>query len=262
MLGAITGDIVGSVYEFHNYKAKNFEPFFAMNCRYTDDTICTIAIADALLNNKSPISTLRQWGRKYWSNGSWGQKFALWLSSSEIRPPYNSYGNGSAMRVSPCAWVANTHEEAIELATKVTEITHNHPEGIKGAHAVTSAIYWAKSGFSHHEIRQMVTETYHYDLTRSIDEIRLNNPHSEACQKSVPEAISCAIESNSFEDAIRNAISIGGDSDTIAAITGSIAEAMYKVPDDITHQARKKLPDDMSSIVNQFYTQLNNKLLH
>ena len=251
MLGAIVGDIVGSVFEFNNYKAKDFEPLFSSEARYTDDTICTVAVADALLNDKFPAECLREWGRRYWKNGSWGQKFINWLAS-DLSPAYNSYGNGSAMRVSPCAWIAQSHDQALQLATMVTEVTHNHPDGIKGAKAVTSAIYWAKCQTDNDEIRQMISELYGYDLSRSVDEIRLNNPHSEACEKSVPEAITCALESVSFEDAIRNAISIGGDSDTIAAICGSIAEAMYGVSDEITSSALRLLPDDMLGIIEQF----------
>ncbi len=177
MLGAITGDIIGSVYEFNNINHKNFEPLFDKSCRYTDDTICTVAIADTLINNKPATETLREWCRKYWKNGRWGQKFALWLALPNS-DPYNSYGNGSAMRVSPCAWLASSHEQAIELATMVTETTHNHLEGIKGAHAVTSAIYWAINGSTNQEIRKIITQAYGYDLTRNVDEIRAHNPHS------------------------------------------------------------------------------------
>jgi len=253
MLGAITGDIIGSVFEFNNYKFKDFEPLFQPKCRFTDDTVCTVAIADALLNHKSPEDTLKEWGRRYWSNGGWGQKFAFWLASSDSMP-YNSWGNGSAMRVSACGWLSSSYEEVIESATEVTEITHNHPEGIKGAQAVAAAIFWARSCRSKDWTKCSVMSEFDYDLSSTVDEIRVNNPHSEACQKTVPEALTCVFESVSFEDAIRNAISIGGDSDTIAAIAGSVAEAIYGIPDIIRNHSIEKLPEDMTKIVDQFYS--------
>jgi ADP-ribosylglycohydrolase len=238
----------------NNYKAKDFTPLFQSKVRYTDDTICTIATADSLLNKRPPAQNLKKWCEKYWNKGRWGQKFFMWLISPKLNSPYNSFGNGAAMRVSPCAWAGDTLEEALLFATQVTEITHNHPEGIKGAHAVTSAIYWARSGCSKQEIRKLITQNYQYDLTRTVDEIRLNNPHNESCQKTVPESITCALESQSFEDAIRNAISIGGDSDTIAAITGSISEAFYGIPKEIELKINALLPDEMLNTIQQFYS--------
>ena len=256
MLGAIIGDIAGSVYEFNNCRSKQFEPFFHINARYTDDTICTVAIADALLNDIPPAESLRHWGRTFWNKGSWGKQFALWLAEPELAPPYDSFGNGSAMRVSPCAWLASSHKHALQLAESVTVATHTHPEGIKGALATTSAIYMAREGISPLEIKQFIENEYQYDLSRSVDEIRENNPRSEACQKTVPESIVCALESKSFEDAIRNAISIGGDSDTIGAITGSIAEAIYAVPENFKQQTLKYLPNEMNLVMNRFYDHL------
>jgi len=252
MLGAITGDIIGSAYEFNNYKAKDFQPLFHPECRYTDDTIMTIAVADILLNNKPVAETIKKWGREYFNKGSWGKQFVFWLSSKTIKEAYNSFGNGSAMRVSACAWLAINHEHAIDLAVKVSEVTHNHSEGIKDACAITSAIFWANEGRSGDDIKKAIEETYKYDLSRSIEEIRLNNPHSESCQKTVPEAITCAVESTGFEDTIRNAISIGGDSDTIAAMAGSIAEAIYGISDDIQKQTISMLPEKMINIITKF----------
>jgi len=253
MLGAIAGDIIGSVFEFNNYNNKNFIPLLQPEVRYTDDTICTIAIADSILNNKPPAQNLKEWCQKYWKKGRWGKKFIMWVASPKLDGPYNSFGNGAAMRVSPCAWAGSTLDEALLLATQVTEITHNHPEGLKGAHAVSSAIFWAKSGYSKKEIKKLITKYYQYDLARTVDEIRENNPHNESCQKTVPESITCALESESFEDAVRNAVSIGGDSDTIAAIAGSIAESFYGVPEEILVKIKKILPIEMLNIIQQFY---------
>lgn len=252
MLGAIIGDIVGSVYEFNNFRSKSFEPFFHEQARYTDDTILTVAVADALMNDKPPAETIRHWGRTYWNKGSWGKRFALWLAEPELAPPYDSYGNGSAMRVSPCAWLANSHEEALKMAYDVTVATHTHPEGIKGALATTSAIYMARIKLTNEEIKQFIESEYQYDLNRTVDEIRANNPRSEACQKTVPESIICALEAGSFEDAIRNAISIGGDSDTIGAITGSIAEAMFEITSTTKNKTYQYLDAHMIELLEQF----------
>jgi len=256
MYGAIIGDIAGSVYEFNNYCSKDFQPLIHPTAKYTDDTVCTIAIADSLMNNIPPTKSLRDWGREYWHLGQWGAKFARWLARNDDEP-YNSYGNGSAMRVSPCAWIATTYDEAIALSKQVTIVTHNHPEGIKGALATTTAIFMARQQYERDDIRAHISKTFDYDLSRSIEEIRANNPHSEACQDTVPEAIICALDSTSFEDSIRNAISIGGDSDTIAAITGSIAEAMYEIPPSFRATARNLLTDQMNQVIDQFYKTIN-----
>lgn len=256
MLGAITGDIVGSTFEFSNYRAKDFQPLFQIGSKFTDDTICTIAIADALLNQRPPAEALKDWGRLYWSNGGWGQRFARWLASPDSEP-YNSYGNGAAMRVSSCGWLADSFDQALQLALTVTEVTHNHPEGIKGAQATAAAIFMARQHATPEDIAAEIVARFEYKLDRTIDEIRANNPHSEACQQTVPEAITCALAATSFEDAIRNAISIGGDSDTIAAIAGSIAEPMFGIPEEIQTQTRSLLPSDIIGIVDQFYDTLS-----
>ena len=252
MLGSIIGDIAGSVYEFNNYRAKDFAPFFHPNAAFTDDTVCTVAIADALIHDKCPARTLKDWGERYWSNGGWGRSFALWLGSDSLEP-YGSYGNGAAMRVAPAGLLASSLEEAQAFSVKVTEVTHNHPEGMRGAAATASAVYLAKSGMPTDGIRSYITETYGYDLNRSIDEIRPGYVFNETCQRSVPEAITCVLEANSFEDAIRNAISIGGDSDTIAAIAGGVAEALFGIPDDIANEVWKKLPVDMRQVLTKLY---------
>ena len=252
MLGSIIGDIAGSVYEFNNYRAKDFEPFFHRNAAFTDDTICTVAIADALIHDKCPARTLKDWGERYWSNGGWGRSFALWLGSESLEP-YGSYGNGAAMRVAPAGLLATSLEEAQALSVKVTEVTHNHPEGIRGAAATASAVFMARTGSSADQIREYVTDMFGYDLTRSVDEIRPGYVFNETCQRTVPEALTCVLEATSFEDAIRNAISIGGDSDTIAAIAGGIAEAMFGIPDEIANEVWPKLPLDMRQVLTRLY---------
>ena len=252
MLGSIIGDIVGSVYEFNNYRAKDFAPFFHAKAAFTDDTVCTVAIADALIHQKCPARTLKEWGERYWSNGGWGRSFALWLGSDSIEP-YGSYGNGAAMRVAPAGLLATSLEEAQAFSDKVTEVTHNHPEGMRGAAATASAVFLARTGSSRAEIRAYVTEVYGYDLTRSVDEIRPGYVFNETSQRTVPEALTCVLEATSFEDAIRNAISIGGDSDTIAAIAGGIAEAMFGIPDDIANEVWPKLPLDMRQVLTRLY---------
>lgn len=248
MLGSIIGDIAGSVYEFNNYRAKDFTPFFHPQGAFTDDTVCTVAIADSLVHDKCPARTLKEWGERYLSNGGWGRSFALWLGSDSLEP-YGSYGNGAAMRVAPAGLLATSLGQAQSLTMKVTEVTHNHPEGIRGAVATASSVYLARAGMPANEIRQYVTEEFGYDLSRCVDDIRPGYVFNETCQRSVPEALTCVFEATSFEDAIRNAISIGGDSDTIAAIAGGVAEAMFGIPDDIATEAWVKLPVDMKKIL-------------
>lgn len=252
MLGTIIGDIVGSVYEFNNFKSKGFEPFFHERARFTDDTVCTVAIADALTRSIHPAASLKAWGAKYWENGGWGRSFALWLGSDDDAP-YGSIGNGSAMRVSPAGLLAASLEEAIRLAHAVTVVTHNHPEGMKGAAATAASIYLARMGSSQGEIRQYVTTTFGYDLERSVDEIRPSYVFNERCQDTVPQALTCALEATCFEDAIRNAVSIGGDSDTISAIAGGVAEAMFGIPEEIANKGWDYLPEDMREVITRLY---------
>jgi ADP-ribosylglycohydrolase len=225
MIGAIIGDIVGSVYEFNNIKTKEFQTLTMKNF-FTDDTIMTIAVAEALMNGGSAdnfIDSMKKFGRLY-PNADWGGLFRSWLFSDD-RKPYDSFGNGSAMRVSPCAWFAKSLEEAERLAELSASVTHNHPEGIKGAKAVAGAIYLARTGCGKPKIKEYVEKNYGYNLNRTLDEIRPSYRFDETCQGTVPEAIIAFLESKGFEDAIRNAVSLGGDSDTLAAITGSISEA-------------------------------------
>lgn len=252
MLGAVIGDIVGSVYEFKNHRAKHFEPFFHPKAFYTDDTVCTIAIADALVNQRNPAVSLKDWGARYWENGGWGRSFALWLGSDSLEA-YNSYGNGAAMRVSPAGLLAHSEEEAIALAEQVTCVTHNHPEGMKGAVATSTAIFLARHGYSQKSIRRYITEYFGYDLTRTADEIRPTYRFNESCQGTVPQALTCALEATDYVDAIRTAISIGGDSDTIGAIAGGVAEALFGIPETIAQQGWSYLPEDMRRVLTDLY---------
>jgi ADP-ribosylglycohydrolase len=252
MIGAIIGDIVGSVYEFHNYRGKDFQPLFRKDVFFTDDTVCTIAIADAVLNDIHPAKALKDWGSRYWKNGGWGRSFGQWLRSSSMEP-YNSFGNGAAMRVSPAGFIATSYEQASQLAKKVTEVTHNHPEGIRGACATATSIFLARSGASIGSIRADLESSWEYDLSKSVDEIRATYKYSERCEDTVPQALTCALEATDYEDAIRNAISIGGDSDTIAAIAGGLAEALFGVPDSIVCEAWGFIPADMRQIIMALY---------
>ena len=252
MLGAIIGDIVGSIYERDNIKTKDFM-LFNDNCTITDDTLMTIAVADALLNGGSEddfINSMKKYGRLY-INCGYGFKFYNWLITGD-RKPYNSYGNGSAMRVSPCAWFANSLEEAEMLAEKSAVVTHNHPEGIKGAQATASAIYLARTNESKDNIKEYIEKRHGYDLNRTLDEIRPTYRFNASCQKTVPEAIISFLECNSFEDAVRNAISLGGDSDTLAAIAGSIAEACYLIDSYSITRAFNCLDDTLSEVINRW----------
>ena len=249
MIGAIVGDIVGSIYEFDNIKTKDFE-LFDQDCIFTDDTVMTIAVAKALkVWNRNGdiekfkdilIDIMHDYGNRYDDCG-FGGHFLTWILQKR-RKPYNSYGNGSAMRVSPVAWFANNLEEVKTLAKATAEITHNHPEGIKGAVSTAVAIYLAKIGKNKEEIKKHITDNY-YKIDFTFDSIRPTYEFDVSCQGSVPQAMQSFFESESFEDCIRNAISIGGDSDTVAAIAGSIAEAYYGIDEDIKGTAMSFLDD-------------------
>ena len=256
MLGAIIGDIVGSRFEWNNNKTKHFE-LLNDKCFFTDDTVMTLAIAKAILHSKSDYSDLsslsikymQEVGRNYPSCG-YGGSFGLWVFSNNPKP-YNSFGNGAAMRVSAIGFIANTIDETIDLSRKVTEVTHNHPEGIKGAEATSVSIFLAKNGYKINEIRDYIDKHY-YKMNFTLDEIRDTYKFNETCQDTVPQAIMAFLESTSFEDAIRNAISIGGDSDTLAAITGGIAEACYGIPKEIRNKALTYLDKRLLNILLDF----------
>lgn len=256
MLGAIIGDIVGSRFEWNNNKTKHFD-LLNDKCFFTDDTVMTLAIAKAILHSKSDYSDLsslsikymQEVGRNYPSCG-YGGSFGLWVFSNNPKP-YNSFGNGAAMRVSPVGFVAKSLDQAISLSKKVTEVTHNHPEGIKGAEATAVAIYLARNGYNINDIKNYIDKHY-YKMNFTLDEIRDTYKFNETCQDTVPQAIMAFLESTSFEDAIRNAISIGGDSDTLAAITGGIAEACYGIPKEIRNKALTYLDKRLLNILLDF----------
>ncbi len=252
MLGAIIGDIAGSVYEGNNVRTKAFGPLFHPQARYTDDTVCTVAVADALVNDRHPGQALKDWGRRYWENGGWGGMFAKWLKSDSLEP-YSSYGNGAAMRVSPAGLLAQSEDDAIRAAHRVTEVTHNHIEGLKGAAATAVAIYLARQGESANDIGLAISDRFDYDLDMTPDEIRPTYQFDVTCQGTVPQALVCALTATDFEDAIRNAISIGGDSDTVAAIAGGVAEAMFGIPEDLSEQGWAYIPADMQVVLEALY---------
>lgn len=260
MYGAVLGDIVGSPYEFdhNNYKAKNFS-LFSRRSEFTDDTVMTLAVAKALMNtcgqDDAVIKAALVWemqrlGRAYPDRG-YGARFDSWLHAEDPQP-YNSYGNGSAMRVSPAAWLAENMTEALHLARLTAEVTHDHPEGIKGAQATAAAIFLARTGHSKVNIKAHVEHEFGYNLSRTCDEIRPVYRHVESCQETVPQAIIAFLESAGFEDALRTAVSLGGDSDTLAAITGSIAEAFYGVPEELKQECRQRLTPELAGILQKW----------
>jgi type I restriction enzyme M protein len=256
MLGAIIGDTAGSRFEFNNIHNKDFE-LFTEDCRVTDDSIMTLAVAKAILAcngdweqlGENAVKYMREIGRKYPHCG-FGGMFRKWMFGDKPAP-YNSYGNGAAMRVSPCGFAARTEDDAVLLSRKVTEVTHNHPEGLKGAETVSVAIFLAKNGTLKNEIKERIEKDY-YPLNFTLDSIRDNYHFNETCQGTVPQAIMAFLESVSFEDAIRNAVSIGGDSDTLAAIAGSVAEAYYDIPFDLKCRVQSYLDRDLLEIYREW----------
>ncbi|MBR4219017.1 MAG: ADP-ribosylglycohydrolase family protein [Bacteroidales bacterium] len=264
MIGAIIGDIVGSIYEFDNIKTKEFE-FFDDRMEYTDDSILTIATADWLLNGGYAGSYYLRYANDYpHPMGSYGTGFVNWVHRANrgIAEPYNSCGNGSAMRVSPVGWAFASEQATLDAAKRSSECTHNHPEGIKGAQATALCIYLARHGASPEDIKQRIEKDFGYDLSLTVDEIRPRYSWSGldhagnggTCQGSVPQAIACALQAVGFEDAVRNAISIGGDSDTIGCITGGIAQALFGVPQWMQDKALAMLPQQLRNVVTQFTT--------
>lgn len=254
MIGAIIGDIVGSIYEGYPLKSTDF-PFFGKRNDYTDDTILTIAVAHSILEGKDYLTSLKYFGRKY--TGGYGASFYDWLHSNDSKP-YNSWGNGSAMRVSPIGFAFNTVDDVLAEAQKSAEVSHNHPEGIKGAQATALAVYLARVGESKDNIRDEISVRFNYDLNRSLEEIRPRYYFKVSCQESVPESIIAFLESSDLESAIRNAISLGGDADTMACIAGGIAQAFYKsIPHEIITETKSKLPDEFLEIIDKFNSKFN-----
>jgi ADP-ribosylglycohydrolase len=250
MLGAMIGDIIGSIYEWHNIKTTDFI-LFKPNCTFTDDTVLTAATAKALLTDRDYTKAYQDFARRYPGRGYSGN-FSRWIYAEDPKP-YNSWGNGSAMRVSPVGFAFDTVEEVLAEAKRSANVTHNHLEGIKGAQSTALAILLARQGATQAEIRDEISERFGYALDRTLDNIRPGYQFDVSCQGSVPEAIIAFLESEDFEDAIRKAISLGGDSDTIACITGGIAEAFYGgVPEEIAEEGQSYLPDEFVRIVKDF----------
>ncbi len=252
MIGAIAGDIIGSVYEQRPIKTKAF-PLFDDHCRFTDDTVLTVAIAEAILSGRPYQTSIIEIGRRY-PRAGYGGSFIRWLFADNPKP-YNSWGNGSAMRVSPIGFAFTSEEKVLRHAKMTAEVSHNHPEGIKGAQAVALAISLARTGAGKEQIRTRIASMFGYDLDRTVDDIRPGYTFDISCQGTVPEAAIAFIDSDNFEDAIRNAVSLGGDSDTLACITGGIAEAFYGVPDNIREEVQLRLPRDLFKIVQNFYSE-------
>ena len=248
MIGTIAGDIIGSWYEFHGIKSKEFELFHPQS-RFTDDTVLSMAVAKSILDGEPYLKNIVDFGLRYFDAG-YGGSFRRWLKGEE-HLPYNSWGNGSAMRVSPVAWAFDSEEKVLKEAKKIAEITHNHPEGIKGAKSVALAIFMARQGATKEEIKERISTEFEYNLDRTLDEIRPTYKFEVSCQKSVPESIICFLESTSFEDAVRNAISLGGDADTMGAIAGGIAEAYYGIPKEIKERVYGYLNDEFIEILKQ-----------
>ena len=263
MYGAILGDMIGSPYEFDRGKKTKDFPFFDRGATFTDDSVMTIAIAEALMqaiadgiiNDEAAtkdliIDSMHKWGHRYPGAG-YGGRFYYWLRDNS-REPYNSFGNGSAMRVAAAGWLFDDLDTTRKVARWTSEVTHNHPEGIKGAEATASAIFMARNGSTKGEIKEYIINEFGYDLSRSCDVIRPGYYHVESCQETVPEAITAFLEGKEFEDVIRTAVSLGGDCDTLTCISGSIAEAFYGVPDDLKKECEDRLPADLLEVLKKW----------
>ncbi len=261
LLGAVAGDVIGSAYEFNPVKRTDI-PLFVdkaghrIKSSFTDDTVMTVAIADWLINSGSLVKIIQDYGRRY-PRAGYGGMFYRWLFNENAKP-YNSFGNGSAMRVSPVGWAFDTLEETLDAAKESSIVTHNHPEGIKGAQATAACIFMARKGKSKEEIKEYVKETFGYNLDRTCDEIRPVYSHVETCQESVPESLICFLESTDYESAIRLCVSLGGDADTMGAMAGAIAEAFYGgVPELIRAKTLSRLPDEFIDVLYNFGEKFN-----
>ncbi len=260
MYGAILGDIIGSPYEFDGGPKLKTLPLFSRYSTITDDSVMTIAVAEAFLDagpdagdetiRSAMVASMQKWGRLYPGAG-YGARFSYWLRAKDPQP-YNSYGNGSAMRVSSAAWLFSDIDSVRRAARLSADVTHNHPEGIKGAEATAAAIFLARTGSSKAEIREYIINEFGYDLSRSCDDIRPGYRHVESCQGTVPEAITAFLEGESFEDVIRTAVSLGGDCDTLTAIAGSMAEGFYGVPDELIKECRSRITPEMLAVLDRF----------
>lgn len=263
MIGAILGDMIGAPYEFdRGNKTKDF-PLFSRESKFTDDSVMTVAVAEALISSygKSDdeirtalVDSMQKWGKRY-PHAGYGGMFRRWLITKEPKP-YGSFGNGSAMRVSSAGWLYDDIDTTRKMAALTADVTHNHPEGIKGAEATASAILLARNGSSKDEIKEYIIREFGYDLSRTCDEIRPTYHHVESCQETVPEAITAFLEGTDFEDVIRTAVSLGGDCDTLTCIAGGIAEAYYGIPDKISAEGYNRMNTDMREVLCRFYAQI------
>lgn len=260
MYGAILGDIIGSRFEFDRGGwSKEFD-LLTPECKFTDDTVMTVAVAEALLEaggdasvdeiEKNCINMMQKWGCKY-PNAGYGTGFIKWLFEQNPKP-YDSWGNGSAMRVSAAGWLYDTVERTREVARTTANVSHNHPEGIKGAECTAAVIFLARNGSSKEDIKEYVVKEFGYDISKSVDEIRPFHRHDESCMDSLPKALVSFFEGDSYEDIVRNAVSLGGDTDTIAAIAGSMAEGMYGVPEDLKEECLSFIPEEMADVISDF----------
>lgn len=261
MYGAILGDVIGSRFEFdRGGKTKEFKLFTAEDS-FTDDTAMTIAVGEGLLKagknagikdiKKAVIESMQDWGHRY-PNAGYGGRFWGWLFNGRTPKPYNSYGNGSAMRVSAVGLLYDSLERTREVARATAEVTHNHPEGIKGAECTATVMYMGRTGSSKEEILDYISKEFGYDISESLDEMRMRHEHVESCMDSLPKALRAFLDGESYEDVVRNAVSLGGDTDTLAAIAGAMAEAFYGIPDEIIAEGRQFIPDDMQQVLRNF----------
>ena len=251
MLGAIAGDVLGSIHEFHPIKTKDFE-LLNSECVFTDDTVMTAAVADSLMNKIPYVESLQMWGRKY-PRAGYGGWFSEWIDS-DFPKPYNSFGNGSAMRCSSVGWLFEDEGSVLEEAKKSAEVTHNHPEGIKGAQAVALGVMLCRQGSTKLEIQEKLEDLFDYDLSQTMEQVKFNYSFDVTCQGSVPQAITAFLESEDFEDAIKNAISLGGDADTQACIAGALAEAFYmNIPDQIKEFVLTRITPDILDVLHQLH---------
>ena len=258
MYGAVLGDIIGSRFEFdRGGKTKDFELFTREDC-FTDDTVMTVAVGEALMKTgkmasekeikESLVGSMQEWGRRY-PNAGYGSRFIHWLFAEKPQP-YNSWGNGSAMRVSSAGWLYDSLERTLEVAGWTAEVTHNHPEGIKGAQCTAAVIYLSRTGTPKEKIKEYVVNKFGYDLHESLDELRIRHHHDESCMDSLPKALVSFFEGDSYEDVVRNAVSLGGDTDTLGAIAGAMAEGMYEIPEKILKQGRSFLAADLLPVLD------------
>jgi len=259
MIGAILGDMIGSPYEFDRGAKTKIFPLFSPVSGFTDDSVMTVAVAEALMNSMGQdaetikaelVQSMQYWGRHY-PDAGYGGRFIHWIHAGKPKP-YGSFGNGSAMRVSAAGWLYEDLGTTRRMAALTAEVSHNHPEGIKGAEATAASIFLARTGSSKDEIKDYIVREFGYDLSRTCCELRRTNRHNESCQVTMPLVFAAFLESTDYEDAVRNAVSLGGDTDTIACITGSIAEAFYAVPEEIAAEGRRRLPQDMLTVLEQF----------